>query len=56
MTRNAPMSGIMPHETTMKTWNNQTIFFYQIDTSDQDEPVDRDEDTSEASDVEAKEH
>ena len=40
----------------MKKWNNYIREKYQIDTNYQDEPVDRDEDTSEASDVEAKEH
>ena len=42
------MSGMMHQTKTMKTWDNQTKGKYQIDTNDQYDPVDRDEDTSEA--------
>ena len=42
--------------TTMKTGNNQTGKKYQIDTSDQDAPIDRDDNTAEESDVATKEH
>ena len=39
------MSGMTPQTKTMKTCNNNTRDKYQIDTKEQDAPVDRDEDT-----------
>ena len=40
---------MIPHTTTMETWNNQKRKKYQIDTIDQDAPLDIDEDTVESS-------
>ena len=45
ITSKAPMSGMTPQTKTMKTCNNNTRDKYQIDTKEQDAPVDRDEDT-----------